>query len=120
MSEAVEPIHLLPYALIAGGENNEELLAKLNDPDQYLVNLPGTEYRLNFRLPDAVNNELFLSSKGYYIEWMREDWLKEQDLAMVRMMFLRPGKWLKEMAPRYKAVEPVMEEYFWASKFVDP
>ncbi len=120
MSEAVEPIHLLPYALIAGGENNEELLAKLNDPDQYLVNLPGTEYRLNFRLPDAVNTELFLSSKGYYIEWMREDWLKEQDLAMVRMMFLRPGKWLKEMAPRYKAVEPVMEEYFWASKFVDP
>ena len=120
MGAAVEPIRLQPYALINGTENNEKLLTQLNDPDQYLVNLPGTEYTLKFRLPDAEKTELFLSSTGYYIEWMREDWLREQDQAMVRMMFLRPGKWLKEMAPRYKAVEPVMEEYFWASKFVDP
>ncbi len=120
MGEAVQPIRLQPHELIEDGMNNEALLAQLIDPDQYLVNLPGTSYALNFKLPSAENTQLFLRSQGYYIEWMREDWLKEQDQAMVRMMFLRPGRWLKEMAPRYKLVEPVMEEYFWASKFVDP
>ncbi len=115
----VEPLVIPPNELIHNGKNDLNLLAILRDTSSYLVNLPGAMERLNFNLPEYENVELFLRSEGYYIEWMREDWLKEQDKMMVKMMFLTPRKWLREMAPKYKLVEPVMEELFWSSKFAE-
>ncbi|MBD8490032.1 hypothetical protein IFO69_14845 [Echinicola sp. CAU 1574] len=117
--ESVDPLILTPMELIHNGSNDLQLLAKLKDRSSYLVNLPGATDTLKFRMPNNKNVELFLRSEGYYVEWMREDWLREEDPDMVRMMFLSPRKWLKEMASKYKLVEPIMEELFWSSKFVE-
>jgi hypothetical protein len=120
VGEELAPVRIAPFELVENGAPRNDLLEKLNSPDEYLVNLPGSNYTMNYTMPDAPNLQLFLETQGYYIEWMREDWLMEEDRAMTRMMFLRPQKWLSEMAPKYKLVEPVMEELFWSSKFVAP
>ncbi len=117
--EKVDPIVLPPTKLLHNGNNNINLLTKLKDTASYVVNLPGASDTLIFKLPKDENVQLYLKSKGYYIEWMRENWLKEGDPAMVRMMFVFPKKWLREMAPKYKAVEPIMEELFWTSKYTN-
>ena len=45
-----------------------------------LTTLPGDVYTYSFRLPnDAGRYELFLESQGYYLEWMRDEWLSEEN-----------------------------------------
>ena len=60
--------------------------------------------------------EFYLLSKGYYLEWMREEWLKEENKEMMTLLFMRPNKYLKEMAPKFKKVEPIIENFFWKTK----
>ena len=38
-----------------------------------------------FEIKEHQHRELFLQSKGYYIEWMREDWLQEENRKMVKI-----------------------------------
>jgi hypothetical protein len=84
-----------------------------------LVTLPGDSYTLLYDLPDNFRDyELFLDSRGYYLEWIRSEWLKEENLAEAMMIFRRPAAFLKAAAPAYKAVEPEMEKTFWSSKYV--
>ena len=61
--------------------------------------------------------QLFLESKGYYVEWMRQEWLKEEDPEMVQLMIRNPKEYLKLLAPEYKSREDEMENIFWNSKF---
>ncbi len=93
----------------------------LLDPDDALTTLPGDEYTLFYRLPEEHDAyELFLESKGYYLEWMREEWLKDENPARAAMMLFNPGAALRSLAPEYKRVEPEMEKYFWRSRYVRP
>jgi hypothetical protein len=117
--DQAEPVVVPPFEFIHMGSNKLNLLTSLNDTSSYHVNFPGASDTLNFNLKEHRNVQLFLMSEGYYLEWIREDWLAEEDPRMVKMLFLTPGKWLKEMAPKYKLVEPVMEELFWSSKYVE-
>ncbi|MBL0073452.1 MAG: hypothetical protein IPP34_17215 [Bacteroidetes bacterium] len=78
--------------------------------------MPGSNYKFDFILPDAnATYEFFLYSKGYYLEWMREHWLKDKDL-------LNLNRWLiiqKVSSGRSKILqkyESTMEEEFWNSK----
>jgi hypothetical protein len=81
----------------------------------HLVTLPGDRYRLRFG-DVAPGLELFLESRGYYTEWMREEWLQDEDASRVAELFLAPDQALRRMAPDYKRVEERMEEVFWQSK----
>ena len=79
--------------------------------------MPGSEYSLGFLLPQAnTEYELFLYSKGYYLEWMRQKWIKDKDLLKLRQMVYNPKKYLKEEAENFKKYETTMEEVFWNSK----
>ncbi len=83
-----------------------------------LVTMPGDVYSLSYELPgDFERYELFIETQGYYLEWIRESWLKEKDLGRARMMFTNPAKFLKKIAPEYKKIEPQMEEVFWRSRY---
>ena len=94
-------------------------MARLLDPEQYLVAMPGDEYELEYRIPTENKElELFIKSKGYYIEWMREQWLAEQDLIAAYKMYTFPRRFYKKMAPIYKGMESEMEEIFWNSRYV--
>jgi hypothetical protein len=54
------------------------------------------------------------------IEWMRNEWLNEENPAMLYRMLLNPAQYYKDLAPQFKQIEAVMEETFWSSKYVYP
>jgi hypothetical protein len=83
--------------------------------------LPGDEYHIAYDLPGDVGGyELFLESRGYYLEWMRREWIAEENKWKAMRLFRNPAFSLRRLAPEYKEVEPVMEAAFWGSKYVAP
>ena len=91
------------------------------DDQNYLVSLPGNEFKFNFKLPaisDGHDFELFLSSKGYYLEWIREEWLEGKNLPKLRKMLMNDRKTWRELAKEFKTMEHEMETVFWNSKYV--
>jgi hypothetical protein len=91
-------------------------LAALRDGERHLVTLPGDAFRLGFELPEG-EHELFLESQGYYYEWMRQEWLADEDPAMVAMILGRPGEALRRLAGPFKEREARAEQAFWQSRF---
>lgn len=98
-----------------------DIVALLNNDDSLLVTIPGDKYFLHYNLPqDTDDYDLFLESQGYYIEWMRKEWMKEENPAMVYRMFFNTRQYFKDIAPQFKEIESEMEESFWSSKYVNP
>ena len=114
----IEPLRLEPTEVLASGTLVPDVRARLVDPDDALVTFPGDRYTLVYLLPaDATRYELFLETKGYYLEWMRAEWRAEEDLARAAALFLDPTGSLRRLAPEYKRVEPGLEAAFWRSRF---
>ncbi|MEX2180259.1 MAG: hypothetical protein WD801_16205 [Gemmatimonadaceae bacterium] len=78
--------------------------------------MPGDEFRIVFDLP-ADSLELFLESEGYYYEWMRGEWLAEEDPLMAALLIHQPAEGLRRLSRPYKSREATMEQLFWASRF---
>jgi len=113
----VAPFELSPTTILNKGKLDYTALNEINTPDKYLISMPGSEYKFNFTLPNAnTDYELFLYSKGYYLEWMREHWIKDKDLLKLKQMVDNPEKYLQEEAKSYKQYEATMEQEFWNSK----
>lgn len=53
-------------------------------------------------------------------EWVRGEWLAEEDPVKVYEMFFNPKEYFKDLAPQFKKIEAEMEETFWSSKYVYP
>lgn len=119
IGERADPIRLTPSAVFDNGLLDTESKKHLTHPESILVTTPGDKYTLVYSLPgDFQNYELFLESQGYYLEWMRPDWLKEENLERTIMMFTDPEGFLRLIAPEFKKIEPQMEYTFWRSKYV--
>jgi hypothetical protein len=117
IKEKVEPVQISPVAVLNKGIPDKQALGDILHPDRYLISMPGSEYRFSFMLPEQnTDYELFLYSKGYYLEWMREHWLKDKDLLKLWQMVNLPKKYLREEAKNYKQYETTMEQQFWESK----
>ncbi|MFV1884897.1 MAG: hypothetical protein ACMZ7B_10450 [Balneola sp.] len=117
--DEVKPIRIQPEVYSTSKEYDELATQTLNNPSKYFTTLPGDEYYLSFTLPDSSSEgSFYLENRGYYLEWMRDEWVKEQDMTKAFEMFLRPRKMLRELAPVYKEMEPEMEKIFWNSQFV--
>ncbi|MEO1053815.1 MAG: hypothetical protein AAFX87_24470 [Bacteroidota bacterium] len=115
----VDPIVIEPVKVLnAWLEEDSTARQHLINPAFSLVTLPGDKYTLVYQLPESGAFEFFLDSQGYYLEWMRNEWLKEQNLKKVKTMFLNPSKFLRKEAPKYKRIEHQMEEVFWNSRYV--
>ena len=118
MGRRVEPRRLPPATVTRDGQPAPEARAKLLDSTKTLVTFPGDEYTLSYDLPaDGPSHELFLESRGYYLEWMREQWTEETDPERVADMLFAPERMMKTLAPKFKAAEPEMEEAFWNSRY---
>jgi hypothetical protein len=61
-----------------------------------------------------------LETQGYYLEWMRNEWLAEENQHKVHELLFNPNKYLKDLTPQFKIIEADMEESFWRSKYVIP
>ena len=115
----VHPIRIKPVRVMKDSIEDEIAKNLLVDTTKYLVTFPGDRYILVYELPDNKRNyELFLYTRGYYLEWMRENWIKEENNFKMMVMFAFPKYYLKMMAPEFKKVEPGMEESFWGSRYV--
>lgn len=118
IKERVTPLRLEPTeVLLADGRGAPEARAKLVTPGEALVTFPGDEYTLVYKLPAVERHELFLETKGYYLEWMRTEWLAEENLGRAAAMFLDPAGSLRRLAPEFKRAEPGLERAFWRSKY---
>jgi hypothetical protein len=83
-----------------------------------LVTLPGDVHRYRFALPgDVTRSELFLESQGYYLEWMRDEWLSEENAARASQLVFNPEQLLRDVAPEFKKQEAGMEALFWGSRY---
>ena len=110
---AATPVRIRPYALErVDGEGVGAI-------DATLVTFPGDEYDFHFRIPPG-RQELFLESRGYYLEWIRDEWLAEEDPVRAMSLLVRPEDALRRLAPGFKAQEAGMERAFWSSRYARP
>jgi hypothetical protein len=87
--------------------------------DSYLVTYPGDVLEIRYPVTASPSLEVFVESEGYYIEWMRQEWLADENHKAFRRVLLNPSGYLKKMAPHYKVQEPKMEEVFWNSRYTN-
>lgn len=116
----ITPLELSPERLCVVSGNTQELSLVAQEDGASLISFPGNEYQFDFELPalpEGHRYELFLSSTGYYLEWMRKEWIQEENPSKLRKFLAgHPGTW-REMALEYKSTEATAEEAFWASQY---
>jgi hypothetical protein len=110
----VAPVPLDVERVERDGAEDRAALARLRG-DEYLITQPGDRYTLEFTLPEG-QQELFLETRGYYYEWMREPWLADENESEVWRMFADPAGAMRRLAPAFKAREREMEQVFWNSR----
>jgi hypothetical protein len=114
----VTPERLAPAVVLRDGQVDDAARARLLDSLAPLTTFPGDRYTLVYRLPgDASAHELFLETKGYYLEWMRAEWLAEEHRALAAALFLDPAGALRRLAPAFKREERTIEAAFWRSRY---
>jgi hypothetical protein len=119
LGKPLQPVRLSPAQVEREGRDDPAAFRALVDTGKALVTLPGDEYDLRYRLPPHPEQyELFLESRGYYLEWMRREWLADENLALAAQILLDPAGALRTLAPTFKRQEPEMERLFWNSRYV--
>ena len=114
------PIRVRPHA-ITGTLGAEFAGGRTPATGFPIVTQPGDAYQLTYQLPsDRGPLELFLDSRGYYLEWMRKEWVAEQAPLQGIRMAIDPERALRRHAPAYKRVEPDIERMFWESRYAKP
>jgi len=117
VKEEVKPIVLSPFLVTKKGKVDFTSQKALGSPQEYIYSLPGDEFEFSYKLPSLDKEySLFLSSEGYYLEWMRKDWLKDKNLAKLKELLLFPKKYLRSETANYKLYESKMEDQFWGSR----
>jgi hypothetical protein len=118
LNEKVLPLEILPASVVENDEENPVALNLLNDTTKTLITYPGDSYLLNYKLPDTGDFDFFLHTKGWYLEWIRDEWLKEQNLRKAQILFAFPGLYMRKAAKPFKKTESEMEDRFWGSRYV--
>lgn len=121
ISHPLDPIRVHPYSVLKENKGDPDAHTKLLDSTQHLITFPGDCYTLKYALPkEHTDYELFLESRGYYLEWIRKEWIEEENPFLLSEMLVTPESALKRLAPEFKRIEPQMEESFWRSRYAKP
>lgn len=121
LAQPVEAVRVQPYQALKEGVADDQALRALHDAAKALTTLPGEAYTLRYRMPEGAHEyELFLESRGYYLEWIRSEWIAEENPMLLAQMFLNPQAALRRLAPEFKRVEAEMEKHFWRSRYAKP
>ncbi|HET9707434.1 MAG TPA: hypothetical protein VFP39_03930 [Gemmatimonadales bacterium] len=121
LGDSVLPLRIVPTVVRHDGVIDSDATRALTDStgQRPLTTFPGDAYDIVYRLPPSpARYELFLESRGYYLEWLRREWLPEADPVKAARMAFDPAGMLRELAPQFKAVEPNLEHLFWSSRYV--
>lgn len=107
-----------PEVVDAGARSTAEVTQRLRGEGPRLVNLPGDDVALRFALPATRGRRAyFLRSRGFYYEWMRTEWLREENVAQAELYLRDPHRALRELATPFRARESEMDAAFEASRF---
>ena len=107
----VNPVAIEPHSVA----NRSRTMERAKAP---LTTLPGDIYDYSFQLPDDPQRyEFFLESQGYYLEWLRDEWLIEENKARAAQLLTNPEQLLREIAPEFKKQEAKIEALFWGSRY---
>lgn len=121
VERTVLPLQVAPSKLTKNGFENHAFLQNLTDiGDDGIVSMPGDQFVFSYQLPKCEskqNFKVFLDAKGYYLEWMRESWLKDKDLLQLYRLMNSPVEWLNSETANYKKYEKDMETQFWNSRW---
>ncbi|HEY6225370.1 MAG TPA: hypothetical protein VIW26_16425 [Gemmatimonadales bacterium] len=121
LGDSVRPLRIVPQTVLRGGRVDADATRALRDSSGRgpLTTFPGDAYDIVYRLPESPTRyDFFLESRGYYLEWLRREWLPETDRIKAGRMAFDPAGMLRELAPQFKAVEPDLEHLFWSSRYV--
>jgi len=116
LAPAPAATRIAPSSVLHHGVVDAEALARLRDPERHLFTFPGDAYTLVYDLPENADYELFLESRGYYVEWIRTQWLAEQSPAQIARFFFDPRDAMRRLAPAYARIAPFVEEQFSGSR----
>ncbi len=118
LGESVTPQVIEAARVTREGRPDAAAHARLRSAAAHLVTMPGDAYRISFDLPGpGPELELFLETEGYYYEWMRTEWLAEENPWMAALAFGAPEQALRRLAGPFKERESKLETAFWASRF---
>jgi len=118
LEHTVTPIRIAPRA-IRGTLGAEFAAGRAVATALPIVTQPGDAYELDYAIP-VGEVELFLDSRGYYLEWMRAQWLREERPLAAATLLLDPAQALRDLAPAWKRLEPSAEHQFWSSRYAHP
>jgi hypothetical protein len=119
LGPAVTPLRIRPSAVVKDSVAQPDELAILQHANGHVISMPGDVRTIRYELPNDYSDlELFLDARGYYLEWMRKEWLAETNPQMAAMMIAFTELFLRMEAPKFKAVESSLENSFWGSKYV--
>jgi hypothetical protein len=100
------------------GVARNDILSLINeDDDSYLVTNPGEAYRFSYNLSPKENSRttLFISSGGYYTEWIRSSWLRNQSAAYPFNLFDLGGT-LSQLAYSWQENRDMIEREFYDAR----
>jgi hypothetical protein len=118
LGESVRVERIGPNSVERNGVTDDVARASLVRGLSHIVAMPGDEYALRYDLPaDANTLDLFVESEGFYYEWMRREWLAEEDPLLAAQTLADPAGALRRLAPAFSAREASIEKMFWASRF---
>lgn len=118
LAHEVTPQRIAPQA-IHGTLGREFAAERVPATQLPIVTQPGDAYELDYAIP-RCEVELFLDTRGYYLEWMRAEWLREEQPLEALKMFLDPAQAMRDLAPAWKRMEPEAEQLFWRSRYANP
>jgi hypothetical protein len=114
----LEPERLVARSIVGVTDDRRKVTVR---PGETIVALPGDAYTFDFELPEQPERyELFLSSRGYYLEWIRKEWLADESRARAALMMAAPTAAMRLLAPEFKRHEADMERSFWQSRYAHP
>lgn len=114
-----ESAHTIPVHRVLDAQKNahSDALDRVLQPDEdYLVTSPGTRFWVEFEAgPAAAGTErtFFLAAQGYYIEWIRGDWVRD---IVEPKSFEVSDDVLVAVIEKWKEVKPDFEERFEKTK----
>jgi len=115
LGREVVPVALAPSQVRRGGVADAEALRRIRGEGPRLISNTGDVWELDFPVPGGPQ-DYFLEARGYYHEWIRGQWLPEQDPDKVARLFADPGGTLRALAPAFKQVEPEIDRLFEQSR----
>jgi len=121
LGDVVRPIRVSPSMVRRGATPDSAALEALTLRREPLTTMPGDELQLDYRLPEHPERlELFVEARGYYLEWMRREWMAETNPRAAARLLLDPGAMLRDLAHPYKRQEAMMDSLFWNSRYAKP